>query len=585
SSNDKIEPKTIRATPAATRFSDAERQTELARRRAKVFEQMTDDSMMILFSAEPKIYAGDVDFYYRQENNLYYLTNLKQNGATLVLVKNGGNTREILFLPKRNPVNEAWNGKMYSDEDAARISGVKTIVNSAETKDFLESVKSRKPFASKNQTSIPAVQNLYLQIPAHDFHNDDKREFRKETEFVKTFTTASIDEKSKEIKYESPAGYKIKAAQPIFGNLRFVKSPYEIKLLQHAIDITTEAQMRSMAMVGKAKWEYEVQAEVEYTFRRRNADYWGYPSIVGCGPNATTLHYVESQGAVKAGDLMLMDVGAEYDHYTADVTRTYPVNGKFSKEQAEIYQIIYDAQEAAAKATKPGARFAEIDDAAENLIKERLFKLGLTTGTDDFIPSTIQEMSDGKGGKKKYGILQSKLWNLHGLGHWLGMNVHDVGEYSVPLKAGAVFTNEPGIYVREDALENLPDTPANREFIAKVRPAFEKYKNIGVRIEDDMLVTSGGVEWMTKALPRKMEEIEAFMARASKEMSYTALNQVMNPAVAVLDADRFSSANLFDWKAKNNIPANGVTVRRGWIWTGKETTLSGLSHVEHSHGE
>jgi Xaa-Pro aminopeptidase len=540
---------------------------------------------MILFSAEPKLYAGDVDFYYRQENNLYYLTNLKQKGATLVLVKEGGNTREILFLPLRDPANEAWNGKMYSNDEAARISGLKLIVDATETKDFLEAVKNKKPFASKNRTNIPNVSNLYLQIPAHDFANDDKREFRKETEFVKGFATATVDQTSKEIKYESTIGYKIKPAQPIFGNLRFVKSPYEIKLMQHAIDITTEAQMRSMAMVGKANWEYEVQAEVEYTFRRRNADYWGYPSIVGCGPNATTLHYVESQGAVKAGDLMLMDVGAEYDHYTADVTRTYPVNGKFSKEQAEIYQIVYDAQEAVGKATKPGVRFSELNEIAENLIKQRLYNLGLITGPDDLIPSTIQEMSDGKGGKRKYGIPQSKLWDLHGLGHWLGMNVHDVGGYEVPLKAGAIFTNEPGVYIREDALENLPDTPANREFIAKVRPAFEKYKNIGVRIEDDLLVTSGGVEWMTKALPRKMEEIESFMARASKEMNYSNLRQESNPAFAVFNVDGFSTSNLFDWKAGNYAPMNGASVRRGWIWTGKDTTVSALNHTEHSHAE
>lgn len=582
---DKSEPKAIRPTPPAPRFTDAERQTELAWRRARVFDQMADDSLLILFSAEPKIYAGDVDFYYRQENNLYYLTNLKQNGATLVLLKSGGNTREILFLPKRNPVNEAWNGKMYSDAEASRISGIKTIVDAFATKDFLEAVKTKKPFAASVQINVPDAKNLYLQIPAHDFDNDDKREFRKETEFVKSFATAAVNPISKEIKYESPLGYKISAAQPIFGKLRFVKSPYELKLLQHAIDITTEAQMRSMAMVGKAKWEYEVQAEVEYVFRRRNADYWGYPSIVGCGPNATTLHYVESQGEVKAGDLMLMDVGAEYDHYTADVTRTYPVSGKFSKEQAEIYQIVYDAQEAAAKATKPGAIFSDIDDAAENLIKQRLFKLGLITGPDDFIPSTVQEMSDGKGGKKKYGIPQSKMWNLHGLGHWLGMNVHDVGRYEVPVKAGAVFTNEPGIYIREDALDNLPDTPANREFIARVRPAFEKYKNIGVRIEDDLLVTSGGVEWLTKNLPRKLEEIEAFMARASREINYSSERRELNFMPSVFSVGNFSAVDLYDWRASDKTPMNGKTVRRGWIWTGKETVRSGLSHIEHSHGE
>ena len=196
--------------------------------------------------------------------------------------------------------------------------------------------------------------------------------------------------------------------------------------MQHAIDITTEAQLRSMAMVGRADWEYEVHAEVEYTFRRRNADFWGYPSIVGCGSNATTLHYVESQSPVKKGELLLMDVGAEYEHYTADVTRTYPVNGKFTKEQAEIYQIVYDAQEAVAKATKPGVTFGQLSQIARTTINEGLFKLGLVT--DKNTP-------------------QAGIWSFHGLGHWLGMNVHDVGNYQAPLKAGMVFTNEPGIYI------------------------------------------------------------------------------------------------------------------------------------------
>ncbi|MDQ3089366.1 MAG: Xaa-Pro peptidase family protein, partial [Acidobacteriota bacterium] len=346
---DKTKPKVIRVAPPAPKFADAERQTELAKRRANAAKAMSDNSLMILFSAEPKNYAGDVDFYYRQENNLYYLTNLRQKGATLVLIKEGGNVREMLFLPKRNPAAETWNGKMYSREQATQISGVKTIVDSSEMNNFLQSLKDKRTFSVKDESVSVSTfpENLYLLIPESEKDGNGMAEYRQEYEFEQTIS-----------------GYKIANAQDIFAPLRLIKSPMEIKLLQHAIDITTEAQMRSMAMIGQANWEYEVQAEVEYTFRRRNADYWGYPSIVGCGPNATTLHYVESQGEVKKGDLMLMDVGAEYDHYTADVTRTYPVNGKFSKEQAEIYQIVYDAQEAAAKTIKPGATFNQPGSAA-----------------------------------------------------------------------------------------------------------------------------------------------------------------------------------------------------------------------------
>lgn len=562
--NIKTEPKAIRITPPAPQFSDAERQAELARRRADVLEAMSNNSMMILFSGEPKNYAGDVDFMYRQENNLYYLTNLRQRNATLVLTKNGADVKEILFIPKRDPGSETWNGKMYSREVATKISGLKTIIDAGELNAFLQAVKEKRSFASKtDSTSISAnAETLYLLLPEDETDGDGKAEFRKESEFAKSLS-----------------GYKIVNARSqdndIFGNLRLVKSPMEIKLLQHAIDITTEAQGRAMAMVGKAKWEYEVQAEVEYTFRRRNADYWGYPSIVGCGPNATTLHYEESQGAVNTGDLLLMDVGAEYDHYTADVTRTYPVNGKFSKEQSEIYQAVYDAQEAAAKKIKPGADYRDPANAATESIKQSLTKLGLITAPN----ATYQISYQGK----PISMPQYQIWFMHGWGHWLGMNVHDVGgDGSTILKEGMVTTNEPGIYIREDALDYLADTPANKVFLEKIRPAYEKYKNIGVRIEDDMLVTATGTEWLTKNLPRKISDIETFMAQASKEMNYTAANFNAKPTLSVIDFNNFSSVNLLEWKNK---PLNGTTVRRGWISSGKAIADSGLSHLEELPGE
>jgi Xaa-Pro aminopeptidase len=195
-----------------------------------------------------------------------------------------------------------------------------------------------------------------------------------------------------------------------------------------------------------------------------------------------------------------MDVGAEYGHYTADVTRTFPVNGKFSPAQADIYRIVYDAQEAVAKATRPGSSLSDVNRAGTEVIKEGLLKLGLITNKNSE---------------------QSRIWFMHGTSHWLGMNVHDVGGASkfVP---GAVFTNEPGIYVRPDALDYLPygwNLQDWEKFKTTIRPAFEKYKNIGVRIEDDMLVTADGVKWMTEALPRKLEDIEDFIARARRELS------------------------------------------------------------------
>jgi Xaa-Pro aminopeptidase len=247
-----------------------------------------------------------------------------------------------------------------------------------------------------------------------------------------------------------------------------------------------------------AKWEYEVDAEVAYTFKLRNADNWGYPDIVGCGPNATTLHYIESQSPVKSGDLILMDVGAEYDHYTADITRTFPVNGKFSPAQAAIYQVVYDAQEAVAAASKPGATLSDVNRAGTEVVKDGLLKLGLITDRNSN---------------------QYRLWFFHNTSHWLGMNVHDVG-MGAKFVPGAVFTNEPGVYVRLDALDYMPPGFSAAEwekFKTAIRPAFEKYKGIGVRIEDDMLITDTGVRWLSESLPRKISDIEDFIAKARRQ--------------------------------------------------------------------
>lgn len=483
----------IKTAPAAPKFTDAERHAELAKRRKAVADKMDDNSVLILMSAEPKIYSNSVDFMFRQENNLVYLTGLKQKYATFVMTKQGGAVSEYLFLPKRNPVTETWDGKMYSNEDATRISGLTNIIDAAETDDFLNAVKGNTNFRSKDQKTFVNTQGLtpYLLLPNGASDANGNREYSREAAFASAFGQRSR-----------------KNARPIFAQLRLIKSPYEIKLMRHAIAISSEAHMRSQAVAGRSKWEYEVQAEVEYTFRRRNADYWGYPSIVGCGPNATTLHYNIPAGEVKQGDLMLMDVGAEYEHYTADITRTFPVNGKFTKEQAEIYQIVYNAQQAVEKATKPGVSFGTLQQIAAKVIEEGLFDLGLLT------------KKDGN---------QYRIWYMHGLGHWLGMNVHDVGDYSTPLAPGMVFTNEPGIYIRLDALEWLADTPENRAFIAKVKPVFEKYKGIGVRIEDDLLVTETGVEWLSSQLPRSIAEIEDFMAKAPREVQLS--NYFVTPSI------------------------------------------------------
>jgi len=498
-------PPVIRITPPAPVFDDAKRVEELAARRKHVAETIGPKGLLILFSAEPRVYANDVDYQFRQENNLYYLTNLNQKRATLVLMPGNPQLPEILFLPRRNPLAETWTGHMYSAQEAAQLSGVKEIWEATEFVAFANAMRKHEAYRPKPENILmsstagdasgfeglfsAATNNqagLYLlQFPPEG----ESREYRQEQRFAATWT--------------KDYGYAIQNASPIFAQMRVRKSPMELQLMQHAIDISIEAHQRAQAFALQAKWEYEVDAQVAYTFKLRNADNWGYPDIVGCGPNATTLHYEESQGPVKAGQLMLMDVGAEYGHYSADVTRTFPVSGKFTKEQAEIYQVVYDAQEAGAKVIKPGATLSQVHNAATEVIKDGLLRLGLITDrTSDW---------------------QYRLWFMHGTSHWLGMNVHDVGGGSV-FAPGMVFTNEPGIYIRLDALDNLPKNPANEKFIAAVKPVFEKYKGIGVRIEDDMLVTEDGVKWMTGALARSIPDIESFIARARREQRLTAYN-------------------------------------------------------------
>ena len=490
----------IRVAPPAPVFTDQQRHQELAARRARVAEAIGTKGMLILFSGEPRIYANDVHYYYRQENNLYYLTNMKQKGITLVMMPGNPVQPEILFLRKRNAFAEQWNGRMYSAAEASRVSGIKEIWDASELGPFLRALKSKQAYQPKQENVLMSASpgdrsggsgfetlldaagrneaDLYLLAAGQPEGPEYRQEFRAAAEWTQG------------------TGYRVQNASPIFASLRLRKSPMEIALMQHAIDITNEALQRAWIVAGSAKWEYEVDAEVIYTFKLRNADHWGYPPIVGCGPNATILHYTESQSPLNPGDLLLMDVGAEYEHYTADVTRTFPVNGKFTSAQAEIYQIVYDAQEAAARATRPGATISDVDRAATEVIKDGLLKLGLITDKSSS---------------------QHRLWFMHGTSHWLGMNVHDVGNYGSKLEPGMIFTNEPGIYIGPDSLDNLPKTPETEKFIAAIRPAFEKYKGIGVRIEDDMLVTDGGVKWMTAALPRKASEIEAFIARGRRQ--------------------------------------------------------------------
>lgn len=508
----KAAPAPWQMAPPAPVFSDAERQSELTRRRSEVLKRMNEKSLQILFSAEPRLYTNDVDYPFRQENDLYYLTGINQENIKLILVPGAKTMREILLIPKRNPMRETWNGRMLSVEEARQISGIQEVWDAEQFNNFLGFLSPRVAMSLVNGPAVrgtPAVRdNQSYQVWGEEFKT--LRDAINKDEAQLFLLLPGFPGESKEYNQEQKfaaklppgaTGLTIKSAMPIFAELRQIKSPYEIKLMQQAVDISIEAFNRAYAVAAPGLHEYEVQAEFEYTYRKRNAFNWGYPCIVGGGANATTLHYITNQEKLANDSLLLMDCAAEFDHYSADITRTIPVNSKFSSAQADIYRIVYEAQDEAIKLAKAGGTKSAVHNRAEQIIKAGLLKLGLITST------TNQEF---------------RTWFMHGTSHWLGMNVHDVGTTD-KLAPGMIFTVEPGIYLRPDALDYLPKTPESEKFIQAVRPAFEKYKGVGVRIEDDILVTDGEPKIMSGALPRKLEDVEAFMSRLKQQMNKTGL--------------------------------------------------------------
>ena len=485
-----------------------DRLADLASRRRAAAARIGEKGILILWAAEPRNYAGDTDWPYRQENDFFYLTGISQAGCIFVLVPSGATIHEILFLPPSNPAQERWTGHLLTPAEGRAVSGIDQIWDTRQFPEFLTTlfpatkavlealpaeppssrgstagpvaplpVNPKQEFARAIQLGAAGEAGLYVMS-----HGSDA-EFRRERAFAGKLAAADPG-----LTLEDPA--------PLLNQLRTIKSPREIELLEHAIDITREAFERVFAVTAPEVGESEIQAQFEFTFLRRNA-HWGYPCIVGSGVNATTLHYETNRGTMHAGDLLLMDSGAEFDGYSADITRTIPVNARFSPEQAEIYRLVWAAQQAGIAQAKPGHQAAGGDDtilgAAVKVFKDGLLRLGLIT--------------DPKGS-------QYAIWFSHGISHGIGLNVHDPGARE--LAPGMVVTVEPGLYFRPDALDNLPKTPENQKFIAGVRPAFERYKGIGVRIEDDVLVTAGEPRVLSAAIPSKLDDVEAAIVRLRK---------------------------------------------------------------------
>ncbi len=367
-------------------------------------------------------YVQDNDF--RQHNTFFYFTELEAEDAWLLMVSFGPDSTDVaLFLPPRNPTQERWTGiRLGPDSAAARLTGIATVL----PLDSLERRLRIAQFRSRGPVYIP------LDV------------------------TTKSETRLSELAF---SGRDVRNLRPIVDSMRLVKDADELARLRMAVNISVLGHVAAMRAARPGSFEYEIEAAFEGEVRRQGADRLGYPSIVGSGPNGTTLHYDTNRRRAQDGELVVIDAAAEYGQYTADITRTWPVNGKFTSRQKSIYNLVLGSQQAAFDAIRPGVKMATLDSISRAYMREHSGSLCGTSTCDAFY--------------------------IHGLGHWIGMDVHDVGDYTTPLAPGMVFTLEPGIYLADEAL--------------------------GVRIEDDVVVTANGAEWLSAGAPRTADDVERAM--------------------------------------------------------------------------
>jgi Xaa-Pro aminopeptidase len=457
-------------------------QDDLAARRARAMERLGPDTIAIFWSAPTRVYSGDVDYEYRQESNLFYLTGIDQPETVLVLMPGNTARREVLFVRHADARREHWEGHSLTPEEASAQSGIQTAMTADRFEPFVAAMFSRRALDGAAAGEADKFFSALADGRA-------KLALLLEPQTTLSAPPGPARQFAASLK-DRFFGFTVQDATPILWDLRQIKTPYEQAVMRRSVAISSEAHRAGMRQAAPGLFEYEVEAAIEHVYLKNGAMSWGYPSIVGSGPNATILHYNRSSRRMEPGDLLLVDAAANFEGYTGDITRTYPVSGTFSPAQRDIYSIVLAAQDAGIAHAKAGSRFADIQAACDEVLRAGLVRLGLVT--------------DPKG-------QQFKIWSTHGVSHWIGMEVHDVA-VPRPLGPGMTFVIEPGIYIREAALDNLPKTAENAAFIDKVRPMVQKYRNIGVRIEDSFLLTEGGLERLSSTVPRTIEEIERFMA-------------------------------------------------------------------------
>lgn len=422
---------------------------------------MPENSVMVVFAAPERTFSNDVDFFYHQNPDLYYFTGYKEPHAVLLLFKepqkaaDGSTYTELFFVQKKDPQREQWTGRRLGEVGVKEKLGIQTV------------------FVGDDFNTKAPDFSSFAKIIAAPFP-DDVKKGRGEGNLYNLLqnfkTKAAIADKDPRL--DAANFYKITA------QLREIKTPEEMYMIRRAVEISCMAHNEAMKALRPDMSELEIQGLQEYVHKRYGSEEVGYGSIVGAGDNGCILHYEENSKTKIGNDLLLMDVGASYHGYSADVTRTIPARGKFSAEEKIIYKLVYDAQEAAFKTLKDGAKLSDASAAAKEVIANGLLNLGI--------------IKDKKDVNKYY---------PHGLSHHIGLDVHDRSEYG-PLKKDMVITIEPGIYI-----------PSNSN-------CDKKWWGIGVRIEDDALITQDGYELLSAFSPRSVEDVEKMMAEKSVIENY-----------------------------------------------------------------
>jgi Xaa-Pro aminopeptidase len=438
-------------------------------RREKFMAQLAPKSIAILRSAPMRTMTNDVEYIYRQDNDFYYLTGILEDDVTAVLRPDAADGKKyVLFLRPRDLRREAWAGVRVGPNEAVAAYGADAAFPLA---DFQTKLAEFDMNTYKRSGYLVGMERLYLS---------DGRDTAWADKFQKEYQEMRSGD-------EGPA--TIVDARGIIHEMRLIKDAEDLRFLRRAAEMSAQGHARAMQAAAPDKFEFEVQEALDGYCYANGARRMAYPSIAGSGPNSCILHYDESSRQMKDGELLLNDSGTEYGMYATDITRTYPVNGHFSPEQRAIYDIVLDAQKQAMALVKPGVAHDEIENKAALVQTEGLIKLGLLSGD----AATIIK---GHGHRR---------FTLHGVSHWVGLDVHDSGAYGVPggkarvLETGMLFTIEPGIYI-----------PANMQGVDP------KWWNIGVRIEDTVLVTRDGYDCLSCAAPREAADVERTVQSGKK---------------------------------------------------------------------